>query len=83
MKQNIAKIKNNERNMDLKKRTREELEERVRKLENIIAKKGIGSQYLARAERIQRNINLAIIVGGAALVIGVAALAVYNHKEHE
>ena len=64
--------------MSLKNKTKKELQERVRELENVIAKKGIGSDYLSKAERIQRDVNLALILGGAAALIGVTAWTLFK-----
>lgn len=66
--------------MDLKDKTREELEDKVEKLERLIARKGIGSKQLARAERIQRDLNLALILGGVTVVLGVTAWSIYNYR---
>lgn len=59
--------------MKLKDLSREELE-------NLIAEKGIGSEYLNRAERIQRDVNLALLVGSATLLLGLTALTIYKYK---
>jgi hypothetical protein len=59
----------------IKDKTLKELENKVHDLENFIAKKGIGSSYLSRAEKIQRNLNVGLFVGGVALVGGVIAYA--------
>ena len=67
--------------MIVKEMARKELEDRVRKLENIIAKKGVGSEYLEKAERMQRNLNLALIIGSTAVVLGITACSVYYFKE--
>jgi hypothetical protein len=67
--------------MDVKEKTRMELEQRVEKLENLIAKKGIGSGYLQKAERIQRDLNLALILGTSAVVLGLTAWSIYSLKE--
>ena len=67
--------------MIVKEMARKELEDRVRKLENIIAKKGVGSEYLEKAERMQRNLNLALIIGSTAVVLGITAWSVYYFKE--
>ena len=67
--------------MDVKEKARKELEDRVKKLENIIAKKGIGSEYLEKAERMQRNLNLALIIGSTAVVLGITAWSIYYFKE--
>ncbi len=49
-------------------------------LEDLIADKGIGSGYLKRAERIQRDVNLAILLGSAAILLGATALTIYKFK---
>jgi len=67
--------------MDVKEKTREELEQRIKQLENIIAKKGVGSEYLEKAERMQRNLNLALIVGATAVTLGLTAWSIYQFKE--
>ncbi|MAO64360.1 MAG: hypothetical protein CL666_05120 [Balneola sp.] len=59
--------------MDLKNKSKKELQQKVNELENLIAKKGVGSSYLSKAERIQRDVNLALILGGAATLVGAAA----------
>lgn len=66
--------------MELKNKTRAELEEKVNKLEKIISEKGVGSNYLSRAQRVQRDINLALIVGGAAILLGATAWSLYKYK---
>ncbi len=67
--------------MDIKEKTRRELEKRIEKLEDLIATKGIGSEYLQRAERAQRNLNLAVFIGSAAAVIGITAWAIYSFRD--
>ena len=57
--------------MKLKDLSREDLEE-------IIAEKGIGSDYVKRVKRVQRDVNLAILLGSASIVIGLTALALYK-----
>lgn len=66
--------------MDLKSKTRAELEDKIEKLERMIAKRGIGSKQLARAERIQRDVNLALILGGVTVVLGLTAWTIYKYK---
>lgn len=66
--------------MDLKSKTRAELEDKIKKLEDVISKKGVGSRQLARAERIQRDVNLALILGGVTVVLGLTAYTVYKYK---
>jgi len=64
--------------MNLKDKTREELEERIEELEDLIHDKGVGSAYLKRAERVQRDLNVALMLGAAATVFGLTAWAVYK-----
>ncbi len=66
--------------MDLKDKTRTELEEKVKKLEKLIETKGAGSQQLTRAKRVQRDINLALILGGVTIALGVTAWSLYKYK---
>ncbi len=65
--------------MNLKKKSRQELEERIEQLEYIISEKGIGSDYLAKAERIQRDLNLALVLAGTSLALGLTAWSVYKY----
>lgn len=66
--------------MDLKEKSRKELEQRIDQLEELIAKKGVGSDYLSRAERIQRDLNLALILGGTSVALGLTAYAIYKYR---
>lgn len=66
--------------MSLKDKTREELENRIRELEDVIARKGVGSKYLQKAERIQRDLNLALILGTATAVLGATAWSIYKYR---
>ena len=66
--------------MALKEKTQKELEEKLNKLENLIARKGIGSDYLNRAERVQRDINLALILGATTAVLGITAWSIFRYK---
>ncbi|MGF1670179.1 MAG: hypothetical protein ACFCU6_07005 [Balneolaceae bacterium] len=59
--------------MNLKEKTREELEE-------IIREKGIGADSLDLAERIQRNINLALLFGAATILFGATLWTLYKIK---
>jgi CHASE3 domain sensor protein len=59
--------------MNLKEKTREELEQ-------MIAEKGIGSEQLKKAERMQRDLNLALIIGATATILGITAWTIYKYK---
>ena len=67
----------------IKEKTLKELENKVNDLENFIAKKGIGSSYLSRAEKIQRNFNIGLFVGGVAIVGGIIAYTLLNDDEDD
>ncbi len=66
--------------MSLKNKTRKELEAKIEEIEQLIHKKGVGSDYLSRAERIQRDLNLALILGGTAAILGAAAWSIYKMR---
>lgn len=66
--------------MDFKNKTRAELQDKIKKLENIIETRGVGSQKLERAKRVQRDLNLAIILGGVTIALGVTAWSLYKYK---
>lgn len=67
--------------MSIKEKSRKELEERVAKLERLIAKKGIGSDYLGKAERVQRDLNLALFIGTSAIVAGLTIWSIYHFSD--
>ncbi len=53
--------------MDLK----EEFEARIRKVEQLIEKKGVGSSQLNKAKKVQKTVNLGLFVGSLITVAGV------------
>ena len=57
------------------------LESRIKKLEDIIADKGVGSGYLKNAKRIQRDVNIALVVGAAAALTGVAIWTIFKQDD--
>lgn len=67
--------------MNTKEKTVKKIEDRLNKMERIIAEKGIGSEYLSRAERIQRDINIALFAGAVGLAAGVGVWAWYQLKD--
>ncbi|GAB3339474.1 hypothetical protein GCM10027429_25920 [Marivirga atlantica] len=69
--------------MDLTKKAKDELEHRVTQLEDFIASKGIGSSYLNRAKKVQRNVNVALVVGGVITLTGLAIWAFSSHEDDE
>ena len=67
--------------MNTKEKTVNEIEKRLNKIERLIAEKGVGSDYLSRAERIQRDINIALFAGSVGLIAGVSVWAWYKLKD--
>lgn len=67
--------------MDITKKAKDELEKRIQKIENFIADKGLGSSYLARAKRVQRNINLAIALGSIITLAGITVWILNSSDE--
>lgn len=67
--------------MSLKEKTISEVENRIEKIERAIAKNGVGSNYLSKAERVQRDVNIGLALGGLALIAGVTAWALLSGKE--
>jgi ribosome-associated translation inhibitor RaiA len=57
--------------MEITRKAKEELEARIEKIEGFIAKKGLGSTYLQKAQKTQRDLNLAIVLGGIILIAGI------------
>jgi hypothetical protein len=68
--------------MDINQRIKEELEGRIKKLEDFIADKGLGSTRLTKARKIQRNINIALFLGSILTVAGFT-LWVLNRNHDE
>lgn len=67
--------------MDITKQAKEQLEKRIKKIEDFIADKGVGSAQLAKARRVQRNINLAIVVGSFITLAGITAWVLHSMDE--
>ena len=67
--------------MDITKQAKEQLEKRLKKVEDFIASKGVGSAQLAKAKRVQRNINLAIAVGGFITLAGITVWILHSMDE--
>jgi len=69
--------------IDIKKRTKEELAARLKDLEDFISKKGIGSDYLARVEKVQRNVNIALFLGLSVTIVGLSIWLFSGKNEEE
>ena len=69
--------------MEFSEKIKDELEGRINKLENFIADRGIGSKKLNKARKLQRNVNLAVIVGGLITIAGITVWAMTRSSEEE
>jgi len=69
--------------MDLTKKAKEEIDSRLDAVENFIASKGLGSSYLTRAKKVQRNVNLAIAAGCLITIAGITIWALNGSSEDE
>lgn len=58
--------------MDTNKNIKDEFESRLKRIEEFIADRGIGSSKLSKARKAQRNINLAVFLGSLVTVAGFA-----------
>ena len=54
---------------------REEFEGRVKRIENFIENKGIGSKQLKKARKVQRRVNAVVLLGSIITVAGIAIWA--------
>lgn len=69
--------------MEIKEKIKSELEGRVQHLENIIEEKGLGSRQLKKAKNVQRNVNLAVFVGGLIAIAGITFWALSGNDDDE
>lgn len=75
------KILNNQKLfMDIKEKALNTIEERIESIETAIRKKGIGSDYLTKAEKIQRDVNVGVLLGGATMLLGLGAWMAYRNN---
>ncbi len=50
---------------------RQEFEARVKKLEDFVEDKGLGSKQLKKAKKVQRNMNAVVLLGSLITLAGV------------
>ncbi|MBK6264931.1 hypothetical protein JKA74_07775 [Marivirga sp. S37H4] len=67
--------------MEIAKRAKEELEHRVSDIEAFINRRGLGSGYLNKAKRAQRNINIALLAVGVITVAGITIWALRSGED--
>ncbi len=64
--------------MDITAKAKDELDKRIRSVENLIANRGFGSDKLNKAKKMQRNVNLAVVLGGIITIAGITVWALTN-----
>ncbi len=69
--------------MEFNEKIKEELEGRIKKLESFIADRGIGSKQLNKARKVQRNVNLAVLVGSLISVAGITMWILSSNNEED
>lgn len=67
--------------MDISEKVKTELEGRMKKIEDFIAERGLGSKQLQKARRAQRNINMAIFAGSLITIAGITIWALSSNSE--
>jgi len=69
--------------MDINEKVKTELEGRIKKIESLIADRGLGSKQLQKARKAQRNVNLAVFVGSLVTIAGITVWALSSNNEEE
>lgn len=67
--------------MEFNNKIKEELEGKIKALEDYIAENGVGSKQLKKAKKVQRDGNLAIVLGGLITIAGVAIWAASRNSD--
>ena len=57
--------------MEFTEKIKDEFEARIKKLEDFIADRGIGSKQLNKVRKAQRNLNLAVVAGSLVALTGI------------
>lgn len=66
--------------MEFNTKIKEELEGRIKGVEDFIANNGVGSKQLKKAKKVQRDGNIAIAVGGLLTIAGLAIWAISRNN---
>lgn len=69
--------------MDITDKAKEELEKRIQKVEDFISERGVGSSYLERARRLQRNLNIAIVMASVITLTGITVWAINKMDDED
>ncbi|SDG82451.1 hypothetical protein [Psychroflexus sediminis] len=67
--------------MEFNTKIKEELEGRIKGLEDFIEQNGIGSKQLNKAKKVQRDGNIALVVGGLVTIAGLAIWAMNRNSD--
>ncbi len=67
--------------MDSNKGIKEELEGRIKKLEDYIKKRDLGSRQLVKARKAQRKISAGIFIGSLLTVAGITLWVINSDKD--
>ncbi|MFN1835671.1 hypothetical protein AB2B38_010445 [Balneola sp. MJW-20] len=67
--------------MSFKEKSREEIVKKIDEFEKLIESKGLGAQKLQKAKRVQRDLNLGLMVGTAALLGGLTAWVLFRDRD--
>jgi hypothetical protein len=69
--------------MDITEKAKEQLEKRIQKVEDFISERGVGASYLARARKLQRNLNIAIVMASVITLAGITVWAINKMDEED
>lgn len=68
--------------MEIKEKVRTGLGGSVKKVEDFIEKKGLGSNRLKKAKKVQHKVNFAVIAASVMSVAGAAFWALKRNNRH-
>jgi hypothetical protein len=69
--------------MEFTEKRKEALEGRIKKLENVIADKGICSKQVKKARRAQRKMDLAVFMVSLMTIAGITVWALSSSSDKE
>jgi hypothetical protein len=69
--------------MEFNQKVKEELEGRIKTLEDFIAENGIGSKQLSKVKKAQRDGNLAVFLGGLITIAGITIWAISRNSNDD
>ncbi|MBO6523131.1 MAG: hypothetical protein JJ971_04835 [Balneolaceae bacterium] len=67
--------------MSIKEKTLDQIEAKIENIEEFISENGVGSKYLSKAERVQRDVNLGLAVAGFVGLAGLSAWAILRSSD--